>query len=322
MPGTLNYVEGNASLGTQALSSRSIGATELQPGQTLKTAQGRAEVLLSPGAVLRIGDNSSVRMVSPSLTNTQVQIESGQAMIEVDEVYPDNEICVLANGIKVQLKKTGLYAFDDRQNELRVFDGKAQADNGRKHVEVESGHELKLVDTGKLKPQRFDQQRYEETGLYRWSSMRSSYLAEANVDTASAYVADAPGWWGANWYWDPWFDAFTFIPANGIYYSPFGSGFYSPWMVYQAPIDGCGDPRFSHQLSPNYPGGQFQSAAYTSGTSASPGSVGLFHSHSVGTGQSFGAFGVGGFHSAGSTGVGEFPTGAVHGGGSLGSFQR
>jgi len=75
--------------------------------------------------------------------------------------------------------------------------------------------------------QKFDRKSYEEDDLYRWSSLRSAYLAEANVDAAGIYATNGwgpwgPGWWGADWYWDPWFNAFTFIPGDGIFYSPFG----------------------------------------------------------------------------------------------------
>ena len=52
--------------------------------------------------------------------------------------------------------------------------------------------------------------------------------AEADADTARLYVNGGPGWYGAGWYWDPWFSAYTFIPGAGIFYSPFGWGFYSP----------------------------------------------------------------------------------------------
>ena len=35
LPGTLNYVEGQASMGAETLNSKSIGSAELQKGQTL-----------------------------------------------------------------------------------------------------------------------------------------------------------------------------------------------------------------------------------------------------------------------------------------------
>ena len=75
-------------------------------------------------------------------------------------------------------------------------------------------------------------------------------MAEANVDAARIVVADGwgPGYWGAGfwgpgwgwggWYWDPWFSAYTFMPLDGIFYSPFGWGFYSPGFVYRAPFYG------------------------------------------------------------------------------------
>ena len=66
LPGTLNYVEGQASIGSESLDSKSVGSAELKPGELLTTEQGKAEVLLTPGVFLRVGSNSSVRMISPS----------------------------------------------------------------------------------------------------------------------------------------------------------------------------------------------------------------------------------------------------------------
>ena len=49
MPGTLNYVEGQASIGDQTLNSQAVGSAELQNGQVLETGDGKAEILLTPG---------------------------------------------------------------------------------------------------------------------------------------------------------------------------------------------------------------------------------------------------------------------------------
>ena len=51
VPGTLNYVEGQASIGDQTLDSKSIGVAELGNGQVLETKNGKAEILLTPGVV-------------------------------------------------------------------------------------------------------------------------------------------------------------------------------------------------------------------------------------------------------------------------------
>jgi hypothetical protein len=235
LPGTLNYVEGNASIGSQTLNSNAVGSVELQPGQSLTTENGKAEVLLTPGVFLRIGDNSSVTLVSPDLLDTQIAVNKGEVMVEVDQLHQQNNIRVREDGVNTRVVKSGLYDFDADQNSVRVFDGKAVVQEGDRKVTIKGGHELALNAT---KTKKFDKHASEQSELYRWSSLRSSYLAEANVDAARSYEVN--GWAGAGfmggWYWDPWFSSYTFMPGGGYLYSPFGWGFYSPMWVYQSPV--------------------------------------------------------------------------------------
>jgi FecR-like protein len=92
VPGTLNYVEGQASMGDQSLDSKAIGSATLEAGQVLETGDGKAEILLTPGVYLRLGSNSSVKMISGNLTNTEVALNQGEAMLEVDQIYQQNNI--------------------------------------------------------------------------------------------------------------------------------------------------------------------------------------------------------------------------------------
>lgn len=314
VPGTLNYVEGQAEIGNEALKSKSIGNVELQPGQTVNTQTGKAEILLTPGVFLRVGNNSTVRMISPSLTNTQVQIESGHAMVEVAEIHPENNIRVIEDGATAKLLKTGLYDFNQAQDEIRVFDGKASVQDGDKTITVKRNHEL-AVENGAAKTHKFHKKDYEQGDLYRWSSLRSGYLAEANVDAASLYAENdwSPwgyGWGGAGWYWDPYFDAFTFIPGGGIFYSPFGWGFYSPFWVYQSPLYGWygrGYQHSFHHFSMDYhnwgPGNHYvASNHYAHGIYRGSGSIGRgFHSSGFAMRSGSRGFG-GGFHGGGGGG--------------------
>jgi hypothetical protein len=241
LPGTLNYVEGEASIGTQTLDSKAIGSVELQPGQSLVTGHGKAELLLTPGVFLRVGDDSSVKMISPSLTNTEIGVDKGRVMIDVAEIHRENDIRVVENGTTTRLLKTGLYDFDQRSDQLHVFNGKAWVGDNGHEATVKGGHEVILADNSSLKVHKFDKKSLKESDLYRWSDLRSTYLAEANVNAAGTYYVDGwgpwgSGWWGTGWYWNPWYDAYTFIPADGIFYSPFGCAFYSPWYVERAPF--------------------------------------------------------------------------------------
>lgn len=249
-PGTLNYVEGEASVGTQSLNATSVGKVELGPGQSLKTTAGKAEILLTPGVFLRLRDMSSARMISPSLLDTELDVDRGEAMIEVAEIHKENDIRIVEDGKVTDLIKTGLYDFDADQHLVRVFDGQATVEDGGRRIKVKGGREIDLAGDEPIKARKFDKKMTEQEDLYRWTSLRSSYLAEANADAARTYVGGGFGWFGDGWYWDPWFDSFTFIPGDGIFFSPFGWGFYSPGWAYAAPVFYGG--RYYRHFGPNY----------------------------------------------------------------------
>ncbi len=294
LPGTLNYIEGQASVGDQKLNPKSAGSVELPPGQPLSTETGKVEILLTPGSFLRVGDNSTVTMLSLSLTNTQADLKKGQATVEVAEIHRYNLLKIGADGATTRLLKDGLYAFDADRGEVRVLKGQAVVQDGDQTVKVKGGHELNLNQTGKLKAQKFDKKAFEDSDLYRFSDLRSEYLAEANIDAARRYYAGGSGWNGPGWYWDAPFWAYTWIPGDGILYSPFGWGFYSPWDVYGAPFlwggygfGGYGGG-FGYRYHP-YPMGR-----WGRGTLASNGE----HGFGV-VGAGFGHGGGGGFHGGG-----------------------
>jgi hypothetical protein len=311
-PGAINYLEGRAMIGTQGLTPNSVGSAILEAGQTLSTQSGRAEILLTPGVFLRMARNSAVQMISPELANTVVLLQRGRALVEVDGIFPENNIVINENGISTRLEKTGLYEFDADHAAVRVFDGKATVQANGRTVEVKGDHQVMANGSEQIKARKFDKSEYQDD-FYRWASLRSSYLTEANVDAARRYAGGngwAPSAWdGEGWYWDPSFDAYTFIPGDGIFYSPFGFGFYSPWYAYGAPFLGFGFYGGYHHFGPGY------RPPYAAGGF---GGGGGGHAHSFNGGTGFqgrgfgsaggmrGGFGGGGFHGGG---------GGFHGGG-------
>src|ERR1700679_107005 len=111
-PGTINYVEGQATINGRMLTPQSVGRAEIAPGQTVATTSGKVEVLLTPGVFLRLADNSAVSMVSPDLTETEVQLDRGRAEIEVDLLYKQNDLLVDQGPAQTRLLKNGLYEVD------------------------------------------------------------------------------------------------------------------------------------------------------------------------------------------------------------------
>ena len=253
IPGTINYVEGQVEIGTETLNSQLVGIAQLQTNQSLTTEDGKAEILLTPGVFLRVGHDTSVKMISPSQTNTDVALEQGHAIVEVAERDPRNTIHITKGRSNTWLSETGLYDFNLNQKELRVFEGKAIVGTGEKPISVKAGHEVSLDSGEQPEVQKFNKRLYEDGDLYGWSSLRSGYLAEANIDAAGLYAKKGSRSWRAasrdgDWSWDPWFGVFTFVPSDGISYSTFGWGFYSPGWVVKAPFHiGC----YHHQFSTN-----------------------------------------------------------------------
>src|SRR5215469_9085030 len=90
--GTVQYVEGTVYAAGQRVERKFGQFPALRPGDELRTESGRAEILLTPGAFLRLDDSSSVRMVSNHLTDTEVEVLTGTVMVECDELLKDNAI--------------------------------------------------------------------------------------------------------------------------------------------------------------------------------------------------------------------------------------
>src|SRR5579871_660547 len=238
-PGTINYVEGRASLGTSSLNASSVGNLEMERDQVLTTEAGKVEILLTPGVFLRLADNSSLKMISPEITKTEVQLDKGRALIEVVEIHGQNDIQIDESCGTIKLLRKSLYDIDADHHEVRVFNGSAEVTGADRKVTLASNHKLVMSDD-RLKPAHLDARQYQD-GFYRWSGLRSAYLSEASVSAARSYIGTGPdwygpGWIGSGWYWNPWFEVYTFLPPAGIIYGGFGWGFYSPIAVYWSPF--------------------------------------------------------------------------------------
>ena len=253
-PGTVNYVEGQVMLtrspggasSTQAenrqaaasalpadhsgdsqnLTSRSVGQAVLQPDQLLETNNGYVEILLTPGAFLRLGNNSQVRLVSAGLADTQVQLVQGSGILEVDQLIKGTHLAVQMNNVATQIQEKGLYNFDTTQSAIRVLDGKLKVTEGARTQTLGKHDQVLLAGDQPLKKRSFDESTVKAEPLYVWSKARSEDESQASLRAArnaELYSAAGPGW-----YWDPYANYYGFWPLTGALYNPFGWGFYSP----------------------------------------------------------------------------------------------
>ncbi|MBZ5594185.1 MAG: hypothetical protein LAP39_18235 [Acidobacteriia bacterium] len=227
--GLIHYVEGRVYLGDQLTESKFGEYPDLKENAQLRTEEGRAEVLLTPGVFLRVGENSAIRMITNRLIDTRVELLSGSAVVEADELLRDNGVTIVYKDYAVQLQKKGVYRFDSEPPAVRVYDGAVIALYNGRSEEVKQGHLLEM--NGDLKTAHFDKDKNADE-LYLWSRDRSQYLAMANVSAAQSVNNSGMYWANSNWYWNPFFGMYTFIPMSGVYYNPFGYAFWSPYSVY------------------------------------------------------------------------------------------
>jgi hypothetical protein len=284
VPGAVNYLEGQVSIDGNALDTKQIGEAGLRTNQVLTTGDGKAELLLSPGVFVRVGGHSELRMVSAELVDPRIEVLQGETMVEVDQKPKDVQIHIMARGAEASILKEGLYRFDADEGRVQVVDGKVRVTDNGQSKEFGKGKEVVLTG-GPLKPVSFDRKATDE--LYRWSNVRSDYLAQANAATArNVYLGYAP-FSGSGWYWNPYFTSWSWLPGDGFFYSPFGYPFYSPaWVVY-APWRSFAGPGYAGRAwarRPALPARGIQQGF------APRGSFGAHGSGPHGTGRSIGGF--------------------------------
>ncbi len=173
--GLIYFVEGKVSIEGSGRLSWGSKTRQLNPGETLVSERGRAEVLLNPGTVLRLGDASRIRMDSVDLTDTRVTLEGGSAVITVNNPPKLDRIEIHAGSVVVALKGDGVYRFDADGSgvsapRVRVYAGQIEASApGGATVLASRGQAVNLEDL-----QRTEVDTREADGLQLWAESRST----------------------------------------------------------------------------------------------------------------------------------------------------
>jgi hypothetical protein len=292
--GLIHYVEGNVTLEGQKVKPKNGEFPIVEKGQTLATEDARAEVLLTPGVFLRLGSQSSFKMVSNLLSDTRLEVLSGTAIIEVDELPKGNSVVVMYHDARISPLKHGLYRLDVADNRFRVFDGEAQVVQGDQTSQVKAGHQIEFGSV--FLAGKFD--RKVGDNLDSWAANRSQRIAQANLTAANMVSSGSGGassYTSSNWVWNPYFGLFTYLPSSGFGYNPYGWAIYSPrtvgyYYAYQQPAYYGGNRN-------NGNSGNNNNAFSGSMTSASTGATGNP------TGSPRGSMSGGGMSSGGSSSI-------------------
>ena len=243
--GTLHYFEGDVSVDNGSVQSKPGRFSEVKKQSVLCTVQGRAEVLLTPGVFLRVGENSAIKMLDNRLVSTRVAILSGTVIVESDDPQMsvrDSPVTLIYRDYVIRLVKRGLVEISSNPAQLKVYKGEAVVDattaaGTNDHATVGEGRLLPF--SAVLAAERFNDKSGDD--LYLWTRDRSQSLSAANMSSAYSLSSNGsgygngfgtrsgfgPGTQTSGWYFNQFFDMYTFVPAEGTFWNPWGYGFFS-----------------------------------------------------------------------------------------------
>jgi len=182
--GVIHFADGSVFLDDQRVEQKSGKFDQIKNGSELRTGEGRAEVLLTPGTFLRMGANSGIRMISNQLEDTRVELLNGSAVLDQgSDTLANTSVTVLYNLDQVHIKKPGRYRFDSEPPQVKVETGDAEvtAADG-KSVEAGAGYAVALE--GKLTARKLLGD--SNDGLDSWSSARDHSVADSNLQAAAS----------------------------------------------------------------------------------------------------------------------------------------
>jgi hypothetical protein len=233
--GVVYFFAGAVFIGDEQLQQKFGRFPDIGEGRELRTETGRAEVLLTPGVILRVSENSTIRMLSNKLSDTRVELLSGSAILESTDDLKDTAVTVIHKKWQVRLPRTGVYRIDSAPPQLQVYKGEVEvATDGQKDkVPVKEGETLPLGEvllTDRSTAHDVDSPTPDNDSFKAWAMNRSQAVAADNA-TAAEIIDDpnqfdtisGPGGGGFS-YFPP-----TGMPSLGIG-NPYGLSFWSPYQ--------------------------------------------------------------------------------------------
>jgi hypothetical protein len=182
----IHFSDGSVFLDDQRVEQKTGKFGQMNNGSELRTQDGRAEVLLTPGTFLRVGANSAIRMLSNKLEDTRVELLSGSAVLnQGQDALADTSVTVLYNLDQVHIKHPGRYRFDSQPPQVKVESGDAEVTADGKSVDAGAGYVVPFE--GKLTARKLLSDAHVNSGddLENWSAERDTSVAENNQDAAA-----------------------------------------------------------------------------------------------------------------------------------------
>jgi hypothetical protein len=232
--GLVHFFEGAVSVAGQPLESHPAKFTNIPRGSELRTERGNAEVLLTPGVFLRVGENSAIRLIENALSDTRVELLAGAAIVHSLEPGADTSVTLIYKGWNLHQAREGEYRLDGEPARLLVKKGEVEASpaGGTAPIRIQQGMELRLA-AGRT-PEKSSGEASD--ALSDWADGRAQSIAADN--TIAANIQDPASM--------PFSDAMpaglTYFPMLGLSPGVSGLSSYGTAGSYPAGVYGLSTP--------------------------------------------------------------------------------
>ena len=228
--GVVYYFAGNVFIGDEKLEQKFGRFPDIDEGRDLRTEQGRAEVLLTPGVILRVAEHSSIRMLSNKLADTRVELLTGSAILESgNDGAKDTSVTLRYKQWEVVERPESVFQLDSEPAQMRVYRGEITVtkEGAKAGVTVKEGETLPLADVLVT-----EKTTAPETDSFKnWAMSRSQVITADN--NVAAGIIDDPNQMDNNT--GVAAGGFTYFPPTGIpsigVTNPYGVSFWSPYQT-------------------------------------------------------------------------------------------
>lgn len=284
--GGINAITGGASVTSRGEASwqQLMITDDLNAGDRVKTdGDGRVEILLNPGSYLRLGGNSEVELLDNSLSNLEVKLLRGTAIVEATGADGlELNIGISTPHTRLAIVRQGLYRLNvvpEDATELIVRKGRVILSDS--HTKVKGGNKVIFSATNVTVAKLAGDEKKSKDEVENWSKERAETVAKANRNINSRMLNTAFAGFDSRfsysdarplglWFFNPRLSCYTFLPFFYGWGSPYGGWYttaiYSPYVPSIYGWNGA-NRTYPQGNGANSGGGQTHPAGNTGGAS-------------------------------------------------------
>jgi hypothetical protein len=227
----------------------SLGAQMRDGDRLIVEDKGFAETLLNPGSYLRLSENTEVRAVSVDLNSVRFELVKGSIIAEIGQIDKKAPIEIITPNGALTIDKAGLHRIDAKETATVVSVRQGElylgtpSDLAANHAaKIKSGKVVTLTDSTQAGQSDIASLNKDAVDNFdAWSFNRAQALTAANVKALSQ---SGSGLLTSGWYYDPFYNFYTYVPTRSWFASPYGFGFFNNY-------------RDSYAYAPYYYGGSY-----------------------------------------------------------------